>query len=479
MAEVTADRVYETSTTTGTGSYTLAGAITGYRAFSSVCANADTVRCFVEDVDANGVPNGGWEVGFYTWGTGGVLARTTVEASSNAGAAVSWAAGTRRIGLGVTASKLASLAGGLTNFTESLNTSSPNSTVNAARLLVTAPGATTDTDVVLQPKGAGAVLAQLPDGSATGGAKRGTNAVDWQTNRASSSQVASGTNATIGGGRNNTSAGINSFVGGGFGNRIDSGPTSPTISGGSSNIISGGDYATIGGGTGNATSRASSTIGGGTQNAISVGNASTIGGGDRNAITNYNATIGGGTLNKASGDTSTVVGGGFNEAAGDGSTAMGTYALARVRGAVANASGNFGLVGDAQLENLVHRALTSNATTTPLSADGSAPSAATCAILPNNSMFGFEVTVSAKVTTFGDRAVYRITGAISRGGIAAATQIDGTPTVTTVAAIGGASAWAVTATANTTLGSLSINVTGAASTSIKWVASIKLTEVVG
>lgn len=107
MAEITADRVYETSTTTGTGTYTLAGAIAGYRAFSAVCANNDTVRCFVEEVDASGVPNGGWEVGIYTWGTGGTLARTTIEASSNAGAAVSWAAGTRRIGLGVTASKLA------------------------------------------------------------------------------------------------------------------------------------------------------------------------------------------------------------------------------------------------------------------------------------------------------------------------------------------------------------------------------------
>lgn len=106
MAEITADRVYETSTSTGTGSYTLAGAISGYRAFSAVCANGDTVRCFVEEVDGNGVPNGGWEVGLYTWGTGGTLARTTIEASSNSNAAVSWNAGTRRIGLGVTASKL-------------------------------------------------------------------------------------------------------------------------------------------------------------------------------------------------------------------------------------------------------------------------------------------------------------------------------------------------------------------------------------
>ncbi|MDP9895363.1 hypothetical protein J2W32_004461 [Variovorax boronicumulans] len=110
MALVVADRVYETSTTTGPGSYTLAGAITGYRAFSSVCANGDTVECFIESVDANGVPNGGWEAGIYTWGTGGVLARTRVTASSNGNAAVNWSAGTRRVGVGLIASRLASIA---------------------------------------------------------------------------------------------------------------------------------------------------------------------------------------------------------------------------------------------------------------------------------------------------------------------------------------------------------------------------------
>lgn len=109
MAEITADRVYETSTTTGTGAYTLAGSVAGYRAFSAVCANNDTVRCFVEEVDANGLPSGGWEVGLYTWGTGGTLTRTTIEASSNANAAVNWGAGTRRIGATLLASRLSSL----------------------------------------------------------------------------------------------------------------------------------------------------------------------------------------------------------------------------------------------------------------------------------------------------------------------------------------------------------------------------------
>lgn len=103
MALIIADRVLETSTTTGTGAYTLAGAVLGYRAASAVCANGDTFYYYAEDVDVSGVPSGGWETGIGTWGTGSILTRTTVHASSNANSAVNWAAGTRRIALGLTA----------------------------------------------------------------------------------------------------------------------------------------------------------------------------------------------------------------------------------------------------------------------------------------------------------------------------------------------------------------------------------------
>lgn len=112
MALIQADRTLETSTTTGTGSYTLAGAVVGFRAFSSVAANGDTVEAYVEEVDVNGVPSGGWETGTYTWGTGGILARTVISASSNGGAAVNWVAGTRRVGLGLTGARLAALTAG-------------------------------------------------------------------------------------------------------------------------------------------------------------------------------------------------------------------------------------------------------------------------------------------------------------------------------------------------------------------------------
>jgi hypothetical protein len=93
MSLITADRVYETSTTTGTGAYTLAGAKgTTFQAFSAVAANNDTAYYAAFDT-----VNGGWEVGLGTWGTSNILTRTTILKSSNANAAVSWVAGTRDV----------------------------------------------------------------------------------------------------------------------------------------------------------------------------------------------------------------------------------------------------------------------------------------------------------------------------------------------------------------------------------------------
>jgi hypothetical protein len=107
MAARQPNRVIETSTTTSTGAYTLAGAVAGYRTFAAGgLANADTVPYMAEDVDANGVPIGGWEFGIGTWGTGGILTRTTILESSIGIAAVSWAAGTRRITVPVMAQNL-------------------------------------------------------------------------------------------------------------------------------------------------------------------------------------------------------------------------------------------------------------------------------------------------------------------------------------------------------------------------------------
>ena len=94
-------------------------------------------------------------------------------------------------------------------------------------------------------------------------------------------------------------------------------------------------------------------------------------------------------------------------------------------------------------------------------------------------MYHFIARIAARNNANGDAGAYEIRGAIKRGSGVATTAILGTPAVTTVGADSGASAWAVAAVANTTLGSLEIQVTGAASTTIKWVASVWTTEVVG
>lgn len=91
MAHVSADRVKDTSTTTGTGSLTLSGsAPTGFRTFASAMSTGDT--CFY--CIAGGSE---WEVGVGTLSASTTLARTTVLASSNSGSAVSLSAGSKDV----------------------------------------------------------------------------------------------------------------------------------------------------------------------------------------------------------------------------------------------------------------------------------------------------------------------------------------------------------------------------------------------
>jgi len=85
-----ADRIFETSTTTGTGTYTLDGAQTGYQAFS-VLGDGASCEAFVTD-------GTNWEAGVYIVRTGPArLERARITGSSNAGAEVNWGSGTRNL----------------------------------------------------------------------------------------------------------------------------------------------------------------------------------------------------------------------------------------------------------------------------------------------------------------------------------------------------------------------------------------------
>jgi len=94
MALVLADRVKETSTTTGNGVFTLAGAASGFQSFAVIGNGNTTYYCIA------GQGTSEWEVGIGTYATSGTtLTRTTVLSNSSATepAALSFAAGTKDV----------------------------------------------------------------------------------------------------------------------------------------------------------------------------------------------------------------------------------------------------------------------------------------------------------------------------------------------------------------------------------------------
>jgi hypothetical protein len=100
-----ADRVLETSTTTGTGDITLAGAVTGYRTFNTAIGTQVITDYCIVAVDGSGVPTGEWEVGEGYLSASTTLVRLALLSSST-GAAVSFAAGTKRVFITISAEEV-------------------------------------------------------------------------------------------------------------------------------------------------------------------------------------------------------------------------------------------------------------------------------------------------------------------------------------------------------------------------------------
>ena len=102
MALVINDRVKETTTTTGTGAVSLAGAVTGFETFAAGVGNSNTTYyCIAHQDQAE------FEVGLGTLdGDSSDLTRTTVISSSNSDSAVDFSAGTKDVFCTVPASKL-------------------------------------------------------------------------------------------------------------------------------------------------------------------------------------------------------------------------------------------------------------------------------------------------------------------------------------------------------------------------------------
>lgn len=108
MAHITEDRVAESTTTTGTGALTLAGALTGFRAFGSVMSSSPADTCYYSlwAVDASGNATGDYEEGLGTYSGANTLTRTAVIRSSNSNAAVNLSAGTKYVSIALLATQI-------------------------------------------------------------------------------------------------------------------------------------------------------------------------------------------------------------------------------------------------------------------------------------------------------------------------------------------------------------------------------------
>jgi hypothetical protein len=145
MALVLADRVQETTLTTGTGTVTLAGAVLGFQTFA-VIGNGNTTFYTIADQGGSN-----WEVGIGTYtASGTTLSRDTVLASSNGGALVDFTAGTKTAFVTYPSEKSVNLdtAGNVNIPNQIVIDNTALTTSNTSNLVIGGPLSFTDTGIV-------------------------------------------------------------------------------------------------------------------------------------------------------------------------------------------------------------------------------------------------------------------------------------------------------------------------------------------
>jgi len=332
---------------------------------------------------------------------------------------------------------------GLLYFTEARSIAAPNATVPAHSFSAT--GSETDIDAVLSPKGTGALLADIPDNLASGGNKRGTNAVDLQSTRTLATEVASGSQAMVLGGSRNISSGTQSITGG---NLNDA--TQPyAIALGNDNTAS-------------------------AQQAVAMGSANTASGVGAQAIGTANVSAGTGSIAKGLNNTATGRGsatiGERNETPDDNCIALGYYASTfGTQGRQSFASGKFASnAGDIQASQYVLAIRTTGDTPTTIVIDPIAtttPDANNQIILENDQAVRITGKLLGKEQGTINVCAWDVDIIIVRDANAASTVL----TYSNIQVVTNIPSWGIpVAVADTTLGGLQFDVVGLAATTILW-----------
>ena len=178
--------------------------------------------------------------------------------------------------------------------------------------------------------------------------------------------------------------------------------------------------------------------------------------------------------NTASGIRS-FVSGYYNTASGEMSTVTGFYSHSfGVKGRWVTGQG-YGVLGDAQKSIFTLRIRTTDATPTILGIDSTTPSSINQVALQNNNSIRFKGTIIARQSGSTNTSAWDIDGIIQRGISALTTTL----LISNVNVIQNTPLWGTpTLLADTTIGCLTVTVTGLALTNIQWTCVIDTTEVI-
>ena len=311
--------------------------------------------------------------------------------------------------------------GGLTNWTEAVNTSTPNATVPVVSFTTT--NAATNVDATVVPKGNGAFALAIANNSTSGGNKRGGNSVDLQTSRTGAAQVASGSESVVLGSDNTASGNRSKAIGRGC-------------------TASGTDAIAIGT---MATASASNAIAIGTNSSATVANAIALFGGTSDAA---NAV-----------------------AMGQGANTNGVASMRSVN--MAGLSGR-------QYQEIELQANTTDATPTTMVSNASAPGATnqfSIGASVNSGAIVSGLIVARQTGSGGVGMAWKFEAHMNRSSNTLTLVNAVTPTL--ISASSGPPAWTVAVTADNTNNVLKIEVTGAAATTIRWGCHIQAMNVPG
>ena len=427
------NRAKMSTSTTGTGTITLGSAESGYQSFADAgVSDGDVVRYAIEDGDD-------WEIGSGTYTATGTTLSRTVDESSNSDAALNL---TGSAVVFITAAAEDVFQGEL--FAESYDGTSTKPNASGTNTIAIGVNAYAPNENSIA----------IGRNSSTQGGSSAIAFGDGADAR-SSSATALGYN-TYASGFRSTAIGVNGAGGGS--QAIGSGVTT-----GKAAMALGGSYASGVDSLAAAIANNTSTYGATGANSVAIG--------QQNKVTGTASLAIGGKYNQATNFYSVCVGSNGGQATAVYSATIGGYApIANKSGQVAFGTAfASGWTTAPQTSLMTIFAQTADATPTELLAQN------VRLTLPDNSAYAFHGTIVARQQASAGTAsaAWKVEGLIRREGSAGTTVLVNSATTV----LDNTPGWGMALSADTTNGGLKIEVTGAAATNIRWVATINTSEV--